>query len=458
MPMPEPCSAFWKGAPDLSERFEVYLCSVAEKIRWKRARPFALRELRIHLLEQKEAFQDSGMAVEAAEEAAVREMGDAGMVGEALDRVHRPRPQWALICAAGLLALAGVFLRGALTAGWEHAAKDPVRSAAALALGLCAMVGAYLLDYTHLIRYGKKVYLGAVLLGLAALALSPRINGASYYTRYVVLAYPPVYAVWLRLWRDKGWKGLCCAILGGIPLAVIAGMAPYVTGVLLLLVTGFLLLMCAAGMDWFGVGREATAFAAILMAVLVSVPVLLALLESKRLTMLLHPEGDPLGRGYMSMAVRNMLSGAVWLGEGSTGGLYGGLPYESIVPEWENDCIMTTVAFKLGWLPFLILVGAVLGLMLALLVQGLRQENPFGRLLALSVIVPLCLQAAGAAALNLGWIIYSVSLPLMGGNLHTVLTMGMMGLALSVFRQQALPEGRCRPAEDAASRALQSVW
>ena len=86
----------------MSERFEVYLCSVAEKIRWKRARPFALRELRIHLLEQKEAFQDSGMAVGAAEEAVVGVVVGAvvGAVVGVVERVSGSLKPWIFPMAA----------------------------------------------------------------------------------------------------------------------------------------------------------------------------------------------------------------------------------------------------------------------------------------------------------------------------------------------------------------------
>ena len=54
--MPEPCSVCWREVPALPEQFERYLLEVGEKIRWKRARPFVMRELRTHLEEQTEAF------------------------------------------------------------------------------------------------------------------------------------------------------------------------------------------------------------------------------------------------------------------------------------------------------------------------------------------------------------------------------------------------------------------
>ena len=64
----------------MPECFEVYLDEVGQTIGWPRARSFALRELRTHLLEQRDCFLEEGMTEQEAENAAVREMGDAAMV------------------------------------------------------------------------------------------------------------------------------------------------------------------------------------------------------------------------------------------------------------------------------------------------------------------------------------------------------------------------------------------
>ena len=96
------------------------------------------------------------------------------------------------------------------------------------------------------------------------------------------------------------------------------------------------------------------------------------------------------------------------------------------------------MVYKLGWLPFLLLVLAVAGLLLWLLWKCLRQRNQAGRLVALSVIVPLALQTVFNVMQNLGYVLFSASMPLVTGNLPTVVTMGLIGLALSVFRQEPI--------------------
>ena len=100
-------------------------------------------------------------------------------------------------------------------------------------------------------------------------------------------------------------------------------------------------------------------------------------------------------------------------------------------------------AFKLNLKPgvgvtVVLLVLAVGGLMLWLLWKCLRQKNQTGRLVALSVIAPLTLQTVFSVMQNLGYILFSASMPLVTGNLPTVITMGLIGLALSVFREEPI--------------------
>ena len=447
--MRAPCSACWRGVPALPERLEAYLDAVAASIGWRRARPFVLRELRTHLLEQKEDFLASGMTEEAAEEAAVREMGDAAQVGAALNDIHRPREQRLLLGAVVVLAVLGVFLRFALTWGWETEMPHPLKTPLALAVGLAALVGGYFLDYRLLERYARQVFLTALALGIVSLHLSPKVNHVAWWARNLVLLYPPVYAAWVAH-CGKGWKGQMEAALGIIPLCIVAMAAPSMLGLAVLIVTWFAVEVAAADADWFGVGRKEGLSAIFGSGAAVMAQVLNCLIRgSERLAVALHPEKDPLGSGYLAMTVRNMLSGAQWLGRGSTGTVYGDLPYERIVPEWGGDLLLTTVIHKLGWLPFFLLAGAVLSLAAVITVKALRLRNGFGRLLALSAGLTLGVQTVMAIAMNLGYVFCSCPMPLLSGNLHTIVTLALLGLALSAFRQEALPEESPRAAASA---------
>ena len=424
-----------------------YLDTVGAQIRWKRARPALLRELEQHLTDQRDAFLEEGADGESAERMAVEEMGDPVAVGTELDRLHRPKPQWGLLAATLALALLGGFLRVWLTASGAKSYEniDPILTALALALGSGCLLGAYLLDYTWLVRHAGGVYAGAVVLGLVTLWLSPVRNYASYYTHYVVLLYPTAYALWLYRCRGKGWNGFFLTVLGGVPLAAVAGAVPDMLGVCILLGTGFALLLTAAASDWFGIGKWRTALAAAGIAAAVALAAVWMAaghgLLQRRLSICLHPEQDPLGYGYQGVMVRAALAASQWRGGGSE--VVSPYSYERSVPGWNRDFLLTTMVYKLGWLPFLLLVLAVAGLLAWLLWKCLRQKNQAGQLVALSVILPLGVQAALSLMQNLGYLLFSASMPLVTGNLVTVVFMGLIGVALSVFREERLVPTLC---------------
>ena len=188
-----------------------YLDAVEAQIRWKRARTVAARELETHLEDQQEEFLAEGHPPEEAERLAVEDMGDPVAVGADLDRLHRPRPQWGMLGLTLALLLVGGWLRYALTragAPWDED-LDPLRCALSVVTGAAVLVGAYFLDVSRLLRWAKWVYIGAAAVGVLSLHLSPTVNNASYFTRYVVLFYPAVYALWLYACRGPEKPSIC---------------------------------------------------------------------------------------------------------------------------------------------------------------------------------------------------------------------------------------------------------
>ena len=417
-----------------------YLQAVGEQIRWKRARPVVLWELERHLEDQRDAFAAEGR--ENPEELAVAEMGDPVSVGAELDLLHRPRPQWGLLALTILLAAAGAFLRFWLTRDFSiYFAEKPSHVVGGFVLGCLALLCGYFLDVGRLGRYPGLVYLGALAASVVSLAVFPNTNGVSYYTRYVSLCFPVVYALWLYGCRGKGWKGQALAILGGVPLAVVCMEIPHAFGLLLLLTAGGVMLLLAAVWDWFGIGR----WKSLLLPEAAAAGVLAAAIDNvhssgylaARLEAAFHPETDPLGAGWTSIMIKKVLEISRWLGEGDLGG--GSVEsFEMMVPDCDQSALLTTLIYRMGWLPFLLVAVALAVLVVWLLCRCVRQKSKLGRLVALAVGMTLLGEALCSVAWNLGFAFLAAEFPLVMGNLHTVLAMGLIGLVLSVFRGDSI--------------------
>ena len=438
------------------ETIRDYLDTVTAQIRWKRARAAAVRELETHLEDQRQEFQTEGHPPEEAERLAVEEMGDPVAVGTDLDRLHRPRPQWGMLAVTLALLLVGSYLRYALTrVGEPWYDLDPFRCALSAAAGAAALMGAYFLDVSRLLYRARWVYMGAIAAGVLCLLFSPNVNNASYFTRYIVLLYPAVYALWLYDCRGKGWRGLLAAVAGGLPLTLICLAAPFMQGMVLLLVIGCFLLLLAVRMDWFTVPRRQGLAAVGGLAAIMAGAVLWLLFaagyNSARIQALLHPETDPMGSGYQSIMARWVLEASRLVGKGKdlsiqTVTLQGGeLPLEMMLPEWNHDFFPTTMVYKLGWLPYLLLLAVLAALLLWILRRCACQRSQSGKLLALAVVGTLAVQSAFAVVLNLGFVLFSAQLPLVTGNLHSVADCALIGLALSAFRSESILRDTAMP-------------
>ena len=200
------------------ETIRDYLDTVAAQIRWKRARAVAVRELGTHLEDQRNEFQAEGRSPEEAERLAVEEMGDPVAVGTDLDRLHRPKSQWKMLCL--LAAALGLWLALRLAERWGVSYWNEYvvsfGGIVLLAAGLAA--GIYLLDYTLLAKAALPL---AVLLTTAA-ALGGRLQFQLGYThdlgQYIILLLPVAMALAVYGLRSRGTGGLAlCCVLGLLP-------------------------------------------------------------------------------------------------------------------------------------------------------------------------------------------------------------------------------------------------
>ena len=424
-----------------------YLEAVQGQIRWKRARPLLVRELERHLEDQRDDFLKEGKAPDEAERLAVEDMGDPVTVGTELDRVHRPRPQWGLLGLTIVLAAVGVFLRVLFRRPYFRQDLVLMRALASLGLGTAAMLGMYFFDVSRLVWHARAVYIET----LAMTVLLRAVLYPTYYNALMSALYPLVYALWLYSFRGKGWKGFVLVILGGVPLAVSCEVIPSMSSLSVLLLSGLVVTLYAVGRDWFGAGRwkglaAALAIPALLLTWLLSQGYLSSL--RGRLQIALHPEQDKLGRGFMGFILQAFWQDVPPLRQhGSVGAaVHAGVRVRVLTSggqemrpiDFSHDFLPASMAVAWGWVPLALLLAALTILLLWMLVKGLRQSYLPGRLVVLAVTLTLGLQTLFSAALNFGFVLFSASLPLVVGNLQTVVDMALIGLALSVFRGDSI--------------------
>ncbi len=427
----------------MPESFKGYTELVSQQLRWKKARPVIEQEIGAHLCDQRDALMKSGMDEDSATRESIRQMGDAVEIGTELDRVHRPKPAWELFALTVLLALIGVFIKVFLTYD-SDAPWQPIYSAAAVLLGTGCMLGAYFLDFTIIGKHPLLVYFGALFASvlLCNILGHPIVGGQHYYAQYALLLFPLAFAALLYSLRGRKYVGLFLALVGMVLLGLCCLLVPSVSGLAITALSALAIVIAAAAGNWFSIGR-ARSFAFVGAAALIAVILLLlAIMVSggleSRITTVFNPWSDPMGDGWQGVFVRELISGARFIGCGATG------EYSKDVSSYgdimNTNFLLTWLIHNFGWIAFIV----VMSIFAVFLFCGFRlcfkQKNMLGRLVSLSVMLTLTLQTVFYVATNLGFnLIYSISLPLVSyGNTATVINMVLIGVMLSTFRTASL--------------------
>ena len=413
----------------MAERIERYLETAGAQVRWKRVRPALERELRTHLEEQTEAYLAEGMDEDAAEAEAVRQMGDAEAVGLALDAVHQPKRQTAILLFAGLAIALGMYLRAEFT-GSSYAF--------ALASGVLAcgvLFGGYYLDYRRLSRYAWYIY-GAVLVLGAVCVYQTRLNPGGPYvlgtsvgdtSEYAALLYPAAYA--LAVYALRGKKGGFW-----LSLAALAPFAPLLLldryGKLMYRIVfaagAAVVLLSAIRVGLFRVKKNWAR--ALVWTLLVFAIAGLLYMDSQQYhnfsNWYLSPAGLREWRAIMqeyhkySSTVSALLARGELAEANRLGRLAG-------VPAWV-------------WLAMLYAPQAVL--LVILLLRAAKLQNPLGRMLCTPAGVLLTMRMTLGLLYQAAIFPLFMPLPFISGNLYTVMDAALLGLALSALRQSACPE------------------
>ena len=444
-----------------SNKIKQYTDSVCNQIRWKQAHPMVSGEIENHILDQKNAFIDEGLDEETAADKAIEEMGDPVIVGSQLDRTHRPRTAWGMITLTMLILLIGLAIDFWLQNDPLNSSGLPslYRSVLAAAIGIVCMIIAYWVDFSIIGKYPKIIFIALAILMLLAFPLSAQINGArrwinipilaSFSTSIFMLLCPTIYAGVIYSMRNKGYAGiLLCGVLYAIPAFIACNLKYGVTGILLYTIVCLILLTVSILNGWFNVRR-------LYGMLLVYVPTGLILrtiifdlvIRSGRFVALLDPYVDPNGHGYVSIMIKELLSGAKLFGQGVLPMRYIGAS-NFWLPSFNTDYVITYIIYRAGWVAFI----AVLSVLVAFIAYGLylcaKQKNVLGRLVAMSVVLTFTMQTVIYLSANLGFPLFSqLTLPLVSyGGTSAIANLLLIGTMLSVFKSGYLLCDDKRPA------------
>lgn len=361
-------------------------------------------------------------------------MGDAETVGLALDAVHRPKKQTAILLFAGLAIVLGMYLR----TEWIGSSLAFALASGVLACG--ALFGGYYLDYRRLSRYAWYIYGAVFVLGAICVYQTtfmgpgaPRMLGITVgdTSEYAALLYPAAYA--LAVYALRGKKGgfwLSLAALAPFALPFLWDRYVGILPQLLFAVCAAAVLLSAIRAGLFQVKKNCAR--ALVWALLVLAVVGIFYQDAQRYQNFSDWYFSPAGLREWREILREY-----WKNSSTASALL----TRGTLAEANR---LGTLSGAPAWLWLAALYTPQIVLLVILLVRTAKLKNPLGRMLCVPTGVLLTMQLAFGLLYQAGIFPLSAPLPFISGNLYTVLDAALLGLSLSSLRQSACPEAAPR--------------
>lgn len=487
-------------------RIEEFLEEVNEQIRYKPMRAAIDEELRGHIEDKTELYKEYGLEEEEAVSRAVRDMGDAVEIGIQMNDAHHTRTFWPLMGMALFFVAMGIsgniryFWYGHLDSGFL---LDSVSGSLYFPLGVLVLLVVMRWGYPFVIRHVNKicicylVFCGLTLLTrfsstyiydtLKGTIFGWRFFNLSVYFGVLILA-APVLAVFLYRQRHRGVRGILYAGLFTAALLLTQTFRMYgdylYMAVFALLLTFFAVVLYMAFQGYMDMPVKKT--------VGVSAAVFLVLLMlggifqlgGDTMELFLTPQRQAANMwedGYNGVLIEELLGRAEAFGQADltreelyaygTGKWYFSengpgqwesmqtmeemeaylrqfyqedtVTLEDILPQhYQNNYRVAYWILKYGWIPALLLMGAMAAFGALMVWVSFHIRNRLGRLVAFAgsicIIIQYVFYFLGNFGHQFGWF---GTLPFVSeGNVSIVVNAVLLGLVLSAYRYDLVME------------------
>ncbi len=423
-----------------------YLDKVCAAVRWKQAHESIRRELSDHIDDQAEAFMAEGITPDNAIKKAVLEMGDAEEVGFGLDASYRPRDVKGIV-----IPIAGLVLIGIICRIWVTNTPVDAKYITAIIIGAVCAFALYNVNLYKFARYSGPVYFAAII--ITFLMILYMTDGVSPYWRfinnpivyYAVCFSPLLFAGVVYNQRRKGIKGFMLCLLSAIPLLLMSAAIPSFTAVIGAAISYLFVLTTAIQLGIFG-SRKISLLAILYGTTIIAAFIALCFLSEYhrlRLTLMLHPELEPYGIGWIGSIIREIVENAKLIGASNhTIAAMGEdvVRSEKFLYSIKWDYLLTLILYKYGWLSTITVILLLMDFLASGFRRALKLSSTLGKLLACGIIASFSVQTVGYILCNLG-IFNGAPLPLpfvSHGNISLVINLAMAGILLSLLRTDGL--------------------
>lgn len=420
-------------------RIDEYIDNVCKQIRNKKAHKLIKNELENHIIDQKNAFIKQGLDEQTALDNAIKEMGDPISVGNQFDKIHRTKPEWSIIFFTAVMIIINLAVNILISKDRnliDSAVLCKLFISAALGIALLSVL--YFIDYSIIVKYSKILLIAFVVIGFI---LNTNYYISKIFSRIIILAIP-LYATIVYNLKGKGYTGIIISVLGCLGMTAVF-LDSFVSYALIFALCCIIILNVSILKGWFNIKNKS--FTVLCGFIILFVPIVFILINSpyrlKRLVFIINPYKDPLGAGYQSVITKEVLKHSQFIGAFEPFDFFNNTinpqNITGFVPEFE-DLIITYLISKFGFIAGIFVIGMFAILIARIFKICFNQKSYLGFIVSFSCILAITIQTINYITFNLGFYLLSSGLPLITSGVSLIVNMCLIGILLSVFKNDNL--------------------
>lgn len=424
---------------DLMEnnKIKAYIELVCTQIKFKDIHENIKEELVDHINNIVEENMEKGLSLEESIDMSIKQMGDAYVLGQELNKIHKPKPEWSILSLTFIFTLIGILSMYAMSLQdlWtDWRIKGMIKTSITMfVVGIVIIVGLYFFDYRKIKPFSKYLYIATSIF----LILGDRYRMFYRVTRNFNYITPFLYAIALsgifseyRWQKEKVFSNLIILFLPII--MIIAFQISVVTPIIMYFTMILVLILISGGSIKYILGSIGVG------AIVVVFSIFNQPYRIERVKNLLNPLRDPLGSGYMNVQLRELISSAGLLGNRMNIDKTE-MPILDL-PQMHTDFIFSYIIYAFGWLAGISIIVLSIVFFIRLIKTIKSIEDNYGRLLVATFSSLLIIQFVYNILMILGLApIAGISMPFISyGTVLNMVNMIMIGIISSIYRRKDL--------------------
>ena len=426
--MPLLSSGLWQGGCFLqrADAAAAFLAAVEDEIKWRPAKKAATQELDDHITDQCAALQAQGLSRQDALQQTLCALGDARQIGRQLNRLHRPKTNWALISSSAAMLLLGCLVDLRFVHPGEGG-QGLCRLLLPVLIAIALLLLLNFLDYTLLIRFPKIFYTALLVLTLLVFCYDMRngLKAAGYcYSFYLLLFFPIVQVGMASLLRRQHRNSALLELwLLLLPPLIIAALLASLAALLYLALADGILIAYTWVKRWFP-RQRLLIIGGICLLILIGIGgCLIQLTQGSQQASAANPDR------FLTQDIRQTLADMPFIRQA--------LPAKANDTVAAPEYLLLRLADRYGSIVFVIAASgaAIISCLLLRTIQ--KQTSDWAFLMASLCSALFAIQFICALLGNLGLIGSAYTLPfpwIAGGGIYTIFNAFLIGMMLSVHR------------------------